>query len=152
MQITLLFNNLLNFKFYVILLSYALDGKFEFLYSVSDANSADVSVKNMQGGQYKEIFAKHVDAVCEGLYTEMMKDHMEALFSNLVKPIKWKTCPIPAGPNEFMNFFVEDNFLPPYIPGGEKWLFEVRINEGDECIGGYRIYTIIRNEKTLLQG
>ena len=46
-----------------------------------------------------------------------------------------------------MNLGVpETKLLPPYLPGGPKWKFEVRFFKGDKQIGGFDVFaTIILN-------
>lgn len=126
-----------------------MDGKLELLTELSDELSVDASALNWQGNQYKSVFTKHLDKMCEALYTESAQAHFEDAMRSLSHPWEWKLCPVPAGPNEFRNFLVEDNFLPPYFPGSEKWLIEFKVSRGEDFLGGYRIYCIIRNEKTL---
>lgn len=68
--------------------------------------------------------------------------------------VPWASCPYPAGPNEISNLMVQDfaSFLPPYIPGGEKWKVEVRfVKDGVEA-GGYNAYGILRSEQSILDG
>ena len=45
-----------------------------------------------------------------------------------------------------------EDFLPPYIPGNEKWEFQLRFSKGEEVLGGYNAYVIIRDEASLLEG
>lgn len=107
---------------------------------------------NFQGGQYKKIFSKTVEKMCEGLYSDELEPYFKDAMKSLSKPFVWKTCPIPAGPNRFNNFMMEDRILPPYIPGGEKWLIEIKIFKGEDLLGGYKYYATIRSEQSLLMG
>jgi hypothetical protein len=109
---------------------------------------------NYQGNQYKKIFDKTFNKVCASLYLEPQKEYFENYQAHTSNPVPWKTCPYPAGSNEVKNFFIEDfdNFLPPYIPGNEKWKIEVRFLRDEVALGGYNLYGLIRSEKSLLAG
>lgn len=107
---------------------------------------------NQQGGQYKKIIDKNIENFCAMVYQDPHKDFFENYQSHTTNPVAWNTCPFPAGSNEVINYLVEDtgNFLPPYVPGGEKWKLEVRFLRADEVLGGYNIFGILRNNQTLL--
>jgi hypothetical protein len=109
---------------------------------------------NFQGNQYKKIFDKTVYTICDSLYVDIHKDYFEKYQAHLSNPVAWKTCPYPAGSSEVNNLVADDfgNLLPPYIPGGEKWKFEVRFIRDGVALGGYNLYGIIRTEKSLLEG
>lgn len=107
---------------------------------------------NFQGGQYKKIGDKQLDTLCTTLYNETYRVAFEDFQTYQKYPVAWKTCPYPAGPNEIMDFCIEDygSMLPPYIPGGEKWKLEVRLLKDGKVLGGYNLYLILRTEKSLL--
>lgn len=107
-------------------------------------------MSNWQGAQYKQTFSKRIDDVCSFVHSEGFRAHVEDVLKHLANPWTYGECPIPKGPNAFINFPSEDTFLPPYLPGSEKWLVEIKVYEGEDYLGGYKIYFIIRNEQSLL--
>lgn len=110
---------------------------------------------NFQGGQYKKMFDKEIEDPVTTLYNVTK---FQSYFENFQKSqkvqIPWDTNPYPSGDNEITNLAVEDygSMLPPYLPGGEKWKFEVRYSKNDEVIGGMNVYATIRDQRSLLQG
>jgi hypothetical protein len=129
-----------------------LNGKYVLKLSGGDNFDFSIAVHNFNGGQYKKISEKRLYKFCETLYNETFKSSFEEFQSYQKTTIPWKTCPYPAGPNEIINFMVNDyaEYLPPYMPGSEKWKVEVRFYDGEEMMGGYNFYCLLRNMKTLM--
>lgn len=86
------------------------------------------------------------------MYQPHFKSFFEKAHEHATKKVAWKTCPYPKGPNEVKDYLIDnvDALLPPYIPGSEKWKFEMRFFKNNVDQGGYNLYAIIRNEKSLL--
>lgn len=107
---------------------------------------------NLQGNQYKKMFEKDFDHMCSAMYLDAFQLPFENYQAHNKNPVAWKTCPFPAGSNEVFNYLAIDteSLLPPYIPGGEKWKVEMRFLRNGTDLGGYNIYMILRNEKSLL--
>lgn len=110
--------------------------------------------RNLQGGQYKMMMDRSFDHLCDILYLEQNRVFFENYQAHTKQPVAWKTCPYPAGTNEVKNFLVEDNgnYLPPYVPGGEKWKIEMRFLKNGIVLGGYNMYGILRNLNSLVGG
>jgi hypothetical protein len=83
---------------------------------------AHVKAFNLQGGQYKLMGEKTVGNLSKMLYNETNHELFDNLQSHQKYPVEWLTWPYPTGKSEMKNYYLEDygNFLPPYIPGGEK--------------------------------
>lgn len=118
-------------------------------------NGIDIFVEahNFQGGQYKKMGEKKLDKFCDTLYTDTFKEPFNDFYVASTAKIPFGTCPFPAGDNELTNLMFSDNgFLPPYIPGGEKWKIDIGFRQKGVVLGGVNIYAILRNERTLLKG
>lgn len=106
---------------------------------------------NLQGGQYKKIMDKNMENFCATVYQDSHRDFFEDYQAHTSNPVKWKTCPYPAGSSEIKNYLITDgNFLPAYIPGGEKWKVLIRFLRKGEELGGYNLYAMLRNNASLL--
>ena len=129
-----------------------MDGKYTVLTPIDNTVDFTASALNFQGGQYKKIGDKSIEKLCESIYDDEYRKDFDAIQAHQKYPVPWKTCPYPAGPNEIFDYFIEDfgSVLPPYIPGSEKWKFEIRLFRENEVLGGYNIFVIIRSEKSLL--
>lgn len=112
----------------------------------------EIAFLNLQGGQYKQMMEKSFTNFCRSLYMETSKTFFENYQAHTIKPVAWKTCPYPAGQNEVKNFHVSDGLfmIPPYLPGSEKWKVELKLTRGEEVLGGYNLYAILRSEHSLL--
>lgn len=95
-----------------------------------------------------------IEYLCSTLYNETNRPYWDDFQASQKDPEEWETCPYPTGPNEIRNFLIKDygNFLPPYIPGGEKWRIDVRVLKDDEILGGYNLYATLRTQKSLMNG
>jgi hypothetical protein len=130
------------------------DGTYKIITDIDDSFSLQVIGLNMQGGQYRKIFERSVDEVCKAAYNETFKPYYDDLQAAQNIQIPWKTCPYPKGEYELRNYYVQDygSLIPPYMPGGEKWMVTVRYIKDDEIHGGFDFYVILRSEQSLLQG
>ena len=110
---------------------------------------------NFQGGQYKQMFEKELGKACEWVYGSPFEQlFVDAHNCGDVK-VPWNTCPYPKGPNTVHNYAIDDSFtsyLPPYMPGGEKWKVQILFLHDDVLLGGFSIYSTLRSEKSLLEG
>lgn len=108
---------------------------------------------NLQGGQYKMIAEKKLDNFCKSIYIDAVKSEYEKYYEASVPSIPFGTCPYPAGDYVITNLLLNDiGILPPYIPGGEKWRLDFRYYQGEQMVGGYDVYALVRNEKSIMQG
>lgn len=112
---------------------------------------------NSQGNQYKLMFEKNLGKFCESMYMQQ-KEGFQKLFDDFhdqsSAKVPWKTCPYPKGLNHIQNYALNltDEFVPAYVPGGEKWQIQMRFYENDEVLGGYNVFGILRNERSLMAG
>lgn len=95
---------------------------------------------------------KSLGELCTNLYNESFREGFEQFQKHQKYPVTWLTCPYPSGPNEIYDFMIDDyaKYLPPYIPGSEKWRIEVRFEKDNVTIGGANAYGILRNNRSLL--
>jgi hypothetical protein len=109
---------------------------------------------NFQGNQYKKIFDKTINNLCTLMYNETFREYFDDFQRHQKYPVESKTCPYPTGPNEIKNFMFQDygNLLPPYVPGNEKWKLEIRYIYGEEILGSFNFYGLLRNQKSLMMG
>lgn len=128
-----------------------LDGKYSILTSIDDTYFATATAFNLQGGQYKQMGEKTMGELCKNLYNETYREQFEKFMEHQEYAVPWMTCPWPTGPNEIHNYMMQDygSYLPPYIPGGEKWRLEVRIMKDNVTLGGYNYYGILK-ERTIV--
>lgn len=116
--------------------SYVVNGKYNLLMSLDDSVDILVEAFNFQGGQYKKIAERKLEKLCKVLYQETIRKSYEDAKKYAHVKIPFGTCPYPAGRNGFTNLMMYDDgsLLPPYMPGGEKWLFTLKFaikEEGD---------------------
>jgi hypothetical protein len=107
---------------------------------------------NFQGGQYKKIVEKSLVEPCASLYKDEFRENFENVQKAHTTQVAWLICPYPAGPKEVNNLMIDDSasLLPAYLPGGEKWKIEIKAFKNGELYGGFNLYVILRNERTLL--
>lgn len=131
---------------------YVINGKYVFKAALDDTYTVSVACLNFNSGQYKKIMEKTMEKLCESTYDETYREYYETYQKSLKYPVAWKTCPFPTGPNEIINYYLEDvgSLLPAYLPGGEKWKVEMRISKDGEVLGGWDAFILLRSEKSLL--
>lgn len=112
-----------------------------------------VSASNFQGNRYKEMYEQYLGPFCDVWYQEKFKRIFEEIHEHVTNRPAWKTCPYPRGKYRINNYLFadKDNFLPPYIPGNEKWKISMRFSRGSEVLGGYNIFGMLRNEQSMLK-
>lgn len=133
--------------------TYAMDGIYVLKQPIHDGLTMNIFLLNHQGGQFKKIFEKAIEKPCSAAFQESTRKHIEDFQAVSSRPMEWNVCPIPPLRNEVKNFIVEDHgILPPYIPGGEKWKIEIRMNDNETILGGFNLYLLVRSEKSLLDG
>lgn len=109
----------------------------------------------MAGGQYKLMFERLLGPHCDALYEDHVRPFAEELFS-ATNYTDWYLglCPIPAGYVQFKNYIPSTlgNYLPPYVPGGEKWKATFYyLNQTDSLLGGFSVYATLRSNYSLLR-
>lgn len=131
------------------------DGKFELKVDVDDTVLVKAFMLNLQGNQYKRMFEKDLGGYCEAMYKDAFEDLFNDIHKSIKKKVAWKTCPYPKGEVEIINLGVppfNQDLLPPYLPGSEKWQGQLRFYQNGIELGGYNVYLIVRTEKTLFNG
>jgi hypothetical protein len=100
------------------------------------------------------MFERSFNNLCTIGYNDTYRDNFEFFQSHQKIEVPWKTCPYPTGPNELKNYLAKDyaEFLPEYMPGSEKWKISLQFLENEEAVGGFNIYAILRNQKSLMMG
>lgn len=144
-----------NIIFMKIFSSYVLNGNYTLLMPIENFHIASGAAFNLQGGQYKKMGDNFVTNLCEGMYNESTRSYFESFQASQSNPVPWNTCPYPSGPNTINNMLIDDyaRFLPPYIPGSERWKLQTRLGlTREKILGGYNFYIIIRNQNSLLDG
>jgi Protein of unknown function (DUF1091) len=133
---------------------YALDGTYEILTAIDNRINGSASALNFQGNQYKKLFDKTINNLCTLIYNETFREYFDDFQRHQKYPVKVNTCPYPTGPNEIKNFRIQDygDLLPAYVPGSEKWKLEIRFIDGEEVLGGYNLFVLLRNQKSLMMG
>lgn len=110
---------------------------------------------NFQGNQYKMIFEKNFGKFCDAIYSSNdVKTILEDVHNHAAVKVPTDTCPYPKGPNEIKSYLLKgfEKLLPPYMPGGEKWQFQLRFIKDGEIMGGYNFYVLIRTQESLING
>ena len=129
-----------------------ISGKYNLKLPLDDDIDIFVEALNFQGGQYKKIGDKRLNKFCTTLYTDSFKKVFDDYYEASLVKTPFGTCPFPVMQNEVTNFYIsEDGMLPQYIPGGEKWKIHMRFIKDSDVLGGYNIYMLIRNEKTMIK-
>jgi Protein of unknown function (DUF1091) len=132
--------------------SYVLNGKYTIKIPLGDNINMQMAALNYNGGGYKMIAEKTFEGFCRSLYNDTIREYYEEFQEYQEVNIPWKTCPYPTGTNVLTNYVFQDygDYLPPYLPGSEKWKVEIRYVEKGEVLGGYNIYAIMRNMRSLM--
>ena len=101
----------------------------------------DFNAYNFQSGQFKRMFSKHFDHVCDSLYVPTFKTYFENYQAHMTAPVPWNECPYPAGKNQITNYVLTDPdaLLPPYVPGGENWKIEIKLFRDEVLLGGWNV-------------
>jgi hypothetical protein len=131
-----------------------LDGNYTVLTAIDDTFNVTETAFNFQGNQYKKMGDANLNNLCTLVYNENVREYFEDFQRHQKYPVEWKTCPYSTGPNEIKNYMIKDyaDLLPPYVPWNEKWKVEIRFIDGEELLGGFNIYAILRNHNTLMMG
>jgi hypothetical protein len=109
----------------------------------------------MAGGQYKLMFERLLGPLCDIFYEEHMRFTVEEFYATTnLTSWTWGQCPALAG-DIFINNYMPSQFgdyLPAYLPGGEKWKGEFYYVDKDKnIIGGTTHYAILRSNYSLLR-
>ena len=145
-------NNMINYIDYFY--SFVLNGNYHLKRPMGDDIIMIVEAHNFQSGQYKKMGEKLMDqGLCKALYVDAFKSEYMKFYDASSVKIPFGTCPYPSVNNTLTNLMFSDpGLMPPYIPGGEKWRIDLKYFLNDEFLGGYRIFGLVRNERSLLQG
>lgn len=132
-----------------------MDGKYSVLQTFHDSMVVSATGLNFVAGQYKKIFDKMIEQPLTTMYSyTKLQPYFDGFQRSQKVQYPWLTNPYPFGDNEITSLAVEDydSMVPPYIPGGEKWKFEVRVFFNNELLGGGDLYVTVRNQRSLLEG
>lgn len=107
---------------------------------------------NYESGLYKRYIERTLKNFCETLYWPANKEFFEDYQAHTTHPVAWNTCPYPKGSNRVINYQLSnyEKFLPPYLPGGEKWKGEIKFSRDGVVLGGYNIFGTLSSNYTLL--
>jgi hypothetical protein len=108
----------------------------------------------MQGGEYRKIIDVSTDLICTKGYNETFRTYFEEFQAAQDIKVPWKSCPYPTGSYKLSNFLIQDygDVLPPYMPGSERWQFQIRYSKEEVEYGGFNAYITLRTEQSLLNG
>lgn len=108
---------------------------------------------NMAGGQYKKIFGRTIGGFCESAYEPHLEKDIRKYMAHTNLTIKYGDCPFPVGYFEIKDWTPDGvgDYLPPYLPGNERWKVILWISKDDVQLGGIAFYVIIRNDEKLFE-
>lgn len=116
-------------------------------------NSIIVSFEafNFVAGQYKKIFGRPLGGLCDRLYDEAFSEVTKNFWGHINSSVPFGTCPLPADYLFLKDWSPSDlgEYLPPYIPGEERWKVNVWYTKNEKVIGGFTTYAIIRDDQKL---
>lgn len=102
-------------------------------------------------GQYKKIFGRSLSPVCNFLYEELFSNVTKDFWDHTNFSVPFGTCPIPS-----QTIFVRDwtpndlgDYLPTYIPGGDRWKLADWLSRNGTNIAGIAVYSILRDNQKL---
>jgi hypothetical protein len=120
-------------------------------------NSLKVGFKayNMAGGDYRMMFQRLLGPFCDMFYEDHMRPTIEEFFAATnLSYWTWGMCPLPSAVG-FVKDYVPSqigNYLPPYLPGGEKWKCTLYLEDASNTtIGGITIYASLRSNYSLMR-
>jgi hypothetical protein len=128
-------------------------GVFEMKIQLDDTTILSFESFNMAGGQYKKIFGRTIGGFCQAAYEPHIEKDMRSYMESSNISIKYGTCPFPPGRINIMDWTPEGvgDYLPPYLPGNERWKVILWISKDDKRLGGIIFYVIIRNNEKLFE-
>jgi hypothetical protein len=108
---------------------------------------------NHNAGQYKLIFQRNLGPFCDAMYEEHLKQTYIELESTVNDSIPYKTCPVKPKGYRVTNYAPKNlgDYLPQYVPGGERWMLNFYYEKNQEILGGWNIYALLRNNQSLLK-
>jgi hypothetical protein len=106
---------------------------------------------NLQGGQYKLMFYRLLGKFCELIWEPHLKDASLKVLSYTNISVNYGDCPIKPGNYAFLDYAPDDigEYLPPYIPGNERWKLKIYFEENGQRTGGFDVYAILRNTQSM---
>lgn len=122
--------------------------------AVDDTFTLDVEASNLQGGQYKVMFQKEFGQPCEYAWSKIIENERNRFLKHLdvldVKVVE-NMCPFPPHTAIVKDYSPNglNEFLPEYIPGNERWKIQGIIKKNGEVVGGYILYLLLRNERSM---
>lgn len=121
---------------------------------MDDSFNVHIKGNNMQGGEYRKIHEASQDLLCTTGYNDTFRPYFDDFQDASDPKVPWKTCPYHPGHYRLNNYVIHDygDLLPPYLPGSEKWKFEITYFKDGVEYGGFNAYVILRTEKSLLEG
>lgn len=106
---------------------------------------------NLSGGQYKKIFSNNWGPFCDFLYEKSVEKTVKSAFASTNTTMPYGTCPFQRQVIQFNDYaFVDEaDFLPPYLPGNERWKLDLFVSKDDVKVTGFRLYAIVRDNQKL---
>lgn len=108
---------------------------------------------NFAGGQYKKIFGRSVGPFCELLYEQHVEKEVRRWFAHTNISVPYGTCPLPPQFIYTNDWSPKDagDYIPPYVPGNERWKVTLWLSKNEETISGFTIYGILRDNQKLIE-
>lgn len=107
---------------------------------------------NLSGGQYKKIFGRTLGRACDLVYESHVEAEVKRFLAHTNLTISYGACPVePQGIN-ITNYYIDGagDYLPPYVPGNERWKVNVWVTKNDEIVSGITGYGILRDMQKLI--
>jgi hypothetical protein len=132
--------------------SAVLDGVAELKIVVNNSITVSFESCNLSGGQYKKIFGHNIGGACDVAYEKHVEPEVRRYwkhYTNISFP--YGTCPFTPEFFKVTEYHPKDfgDWLPPYLPGNERWRVTTWLHAGDKTLFGIRVYAIIRDNQKL---
>jgi hypothetical protein len=135
--------------------SYVAHGVLRMKHQIDNTLKVGFKAYNMAGGQYKLFAERVLGPPCEMMYEDHMRPTIEEFIAATNLSFwSWGLCPFPSN-YMFLNNYAPSqigNYLPPYLPGGEKWKASFfYLDEKETVLGGATIYATLRSNYSLMR-
>lgn len=126
-------------------------GIFEIKLPVDNSVILSFEAFNFDAGQYKKIFGRTLGGFCDIIYDPSFKDVTQDFWNHINISVPYGSCPLPSQVLYVNDHPLKDlgEYLPPYIPGGERWKVNLWFSKNEKIIGGLTEYAIIRDNQKL---
>lgn len=88
---------------------------------------------------------------CDVIYGKSLEEEFRRAFAHTNISVPFGTCPIPAQWIGVKDYLLKDlgDYLPPYVPGNERWKITVRFLKEENVESIICFYLILRDEQKL---